>query len=81
MKNPSGVERAGREVRGDRFSLIGWTDAEKKERKKNIRERGREREKNTQGKSALCTHKQIHHQLWQTTRRITMSLSAPRKGG
>lgn len=66
-----------------RFSLIGWTDAERKgEKEKEQWERGRGR-KTTQGKSALSTHKQIHHQLWQTTRRITMSLSAQskRRGG
>lgn len=58
---------------GSRFSLIGWTDARKRRERKRVRERER---KTTHGKSAPSSNKQIHHQLWQTARRITMSLSA-----
>lgn len=71
--HPAGVETAGGEKWGSRFSLIGWTDARKRRERKGVRERER---KTTHGKSAPSSNKQIHHQLWQTACRITMSLSA-----
>lgn len=56
--HPAGTNTAGGGSEGrKRFSLIGWTDTVVK-----VKEKDRERE-TTQGKSALSTHKQIHHQL------------------
>lgn len=39
VKHPAGVERLGGGVRGERFSLIGWTDADKRRERKRVRER------------------------------------------